>query len=222
MTQYVKRMVPANLRNYLKLYLLRKKFPGRKICSPLVSLNIELGIGVSIGKGVRIESGVKIGNYTYVNDNSFIVSGVIGNFCSIACNVQIGLQEHPTNYISTSPYIYGKMKSILGLDLWNGIYSPPIIGNDVWIGSSAIILQGVKIGDGAIIAAGAVVTKDVPPFTIVGGVPAKVIKKRFTDDEIKFLQDLKWWDMPLEELEKYRELFAAKDKWVEKIREYLK
>lgn len=218
MYKYVKRIIPTNIKDHIKLILLRKKFPGRKIYSPLVSRNISLGIGVVLKRGVNIKSGVKIGNYSYVNNNSFIASGVIENFCSIAYNVQIGVAEHPTNYISTSPYIYDVGRSILGLDLWDEIYAPPIIGNDVWVGSNAIILQDVKIGDGAIVAAGAVVTKDVPAFTIVGGVPAKTIKKRFTDGEIKFLQDLKWWDMSCDELAKYKDLFAAKDKWAEKIK----
>ena len=72
------------------------------------------------------------------------------------------------------------------------------IGNDVWIGTRAIITDGVTIGDGAIVAAGAVVTKDVEPYTIVGGVPAKPIRKRFTDEQIAFLQDLNWWDRETE------------------------
>ena len=71
-----------------------------------------------------------------------------------------------------------------------------MVGNDVWIGFEAVILAGVKIGDGAIIGARAVVTKDVPPYTIVGGVPAKTIRKRFSDEDIATLMELKWWDLP--------------------------
>lgn len=86
----------------------------------------------------------------------------------------------------------------------------PIIGNDVWIGANAIILQGVTIGDGAIIAAGAVVTKDVPPYAIVGGVPAKVIKYRFSDEVILKLLQIKWWDKPeewiIQKLEKFTDV----------------
>ena len=76
-----------------------------------------------------------------------------------------------------------------------------IIGNDVWIGYEAVIMSGVTIGDGAIIASRAVVTKDVPPYTIVGGVPAKTIRKRFSDDDIAALQKMKWWDWPIEQIQ---------------------
>ena len=113
---------------------------------------------------------------------------------SVAYGVRIGLPEHPVNMVSTSPKIYRNIK----LKDIKDVYFPPIIGNDVWIGANAIILQGVTIGDGAIIAAGAVVTKDVPPYAIVGGVPAKVIKYRFSDDVILKLLEIKWWDKPEE------------------------
>ncbi|MEM5663830.1 CatB-related O-acetyltransferase [Bacillus toyonensis] len=111
-----------------------------------------------------------------MNSDTRIISGIIGKFCSISYGCQIGMSEHPTNYISTSPYSYGS-SNIFGITpYFEEVHSPPIIGNDVWIGGRVIILQGVTIGDGAIIAAGAVVNKDVPPYTIVGGVPAKPIK----------------------------------------------
>jgi len=106
---------------------------------------------------------------------------------SVAYGVRIGLPEHPVNMVSTSPKIYRNIKS---KDI-KDVYFPPIIGNDVWIGANAIILQGVTIGDGAVIAAGAVVTKDVPPYAIVGGVPAKVIKYRFSDDVILKLLEIR-------------------------------
>lgn len=83
-----------------------------------------------------------------------------------------------------------------------------IIGNDVWIGARAIILSGVKIGDGAIIAAGAVVTKDVEPYTIAGGVPAKPIRKRFTDEQIDALINLKWWDKDDMWMREYAAMFS--------------
>ena len=76
-----------------------------------------------------------------------------------------------------------------------------VIKNDVWIGSHVLLLEGITIGDGAIIAAGAVVTKDVPPYSIVGGVPAKIIKKRFDDDTIRQLLELDWWSKPIDEIE---------------------
>lgn len=91
--------------------------------------------------------------------------------------------------ISTSPEIYKIVE-----ENYNELKNPPVIMNDVWIGSKAIVLQGVKIGNGAIIAAGAVVTKDVPSYAIVAGVPARIIKYRFSEDIIKKIENTKWWD----------------------------
>lgn len=125
--------------------------------------------------------------------------------------------EHPTNYLAISGMINGKDNIIHSEEIWKEIYSPPIIGNDVWIGSNSVILQGVKIGDGAIIAAGAVVTKDVPSYTIWGGVPAKFIKDRFDEECKNYLQNLKWWDLSEAELRKLSFLFEAKEEWFKKI-----
>jgi len=82
------------------------------------------------------------------------------------------------------------------------------IGNDVWVGQSAMLMEGITIGDGAVVGAGAVVTKDVPPYTIVGGVPAKEIKKRFSEKEIEFLINLRWWDKEEEWIKQYAEFFT--------------
>jgi acetyltransferase-like isoleucine patch superfamily enzyme len=217
----IKGFIPTSIRGYYYFHVLKKRFPGRKINSNKIYGNVDLGFGTEICKDVIISDGVKIGKYSYINSGSYIASGEIGNYCSIAYNCQIGMYEHPVNYISTSPYIYGgARKSVLDLNLWEEIFNPPIIGNDVWIGSNTIIMQGVKIGDGAIVAAGAVVTKEVHPYTIVGGVPARVIKQRFEDNEIKFLLKLKWWDMPLDEIKKYKNLFESKEKWIDEINKF--
>lgn len=82
------------------------------------------------------------------------------------------------------------------------------IGNDVWIGTDAVIMQGVTVGDGAVVAAGALVTKDVPPYAIVGGVPAKIIRYRFSESDIQFLMELKWWEKDIEWIKKYADYFA--------------
>jgi len=125
------------------------------------------------------------------------------------------LSEHPTDIVSTSPKIYRNIKS---QDI-RDVYSSPIIGNDVWIGANAIILQGVTIGDGAIVAAGAVVTKDVPPYAIVGGVPAKVIKYRFPDSTIVKLLEIKWWDKPEEWILENVEKFSNVDDFIRFVEE---
>lgn len=119
----------------------------------------------------------------------------IGKFCSFSKNARIitgGI--HPANWVSTFPFrshfnMPGKNKD--GMPTTNG---DVIIGNDVWIGTGVTILSGVKVGDGAVIATGAIVTKDIPDYAIVGGVPAKVIKSRFTNEQIEMLQKIKWWD----------------------------
>ena len=147
-----------------------------------------------------------INSYSYVGKNSVVQNAIIGSFCSIANDVFIGLGSHPTNYFTTSPLFY-RVTNTFQLNLVDenlkfSEYLPIEIGNDVWIGARAIIMDGVKIEDGAIIAAGAVVTRNVPPYAIVGGVPAKVIRYRFEPEKIERLIKLQWWKWPLSELKK--------------------
>lgn len=130
-----------------------------------------------------LHNDIEVGLYSYVGRNFAYYSKLkIGRFCSIANNVSIGLHNHPMDRISTSPFFY--TKSFMDTNneqyvaLFNDASHPVEIGNDVWIGDSARIKGGVKIGDGAVIATCAVVTKDVEPYSIVGGVPAKVIGER--------------------------------------------
>lgn len=126
---------------------------------------------------------------------------VIGKFCSIACGAKFlfNCANHALNSLST--YTFPLFYQEWGLDkenitqAWNN-KGDIVLGNDVWIGFEAVILAGVTIGDGAIVGARAVVTKDVPPYTIVGGVPAKSIRKRFSQEVITRLEKLRWWDWP--------------------------
>ena len=124
---------------------------------------------------------------------------IIGKFCSIACGAKFLFTSANHTMTSLSTYPFPLFFEEWGLDRkdvtksWDN-KGDIVIGNDVWIGYEAVILSGVKIGDGAIIGSRAVVTKDVPPYTIVGGVPAKEIRKRFDDKTIHHLLEIKWWD----------------------------
>lgn len=197
----------------LKKIIYKLKYPG---CTIDDSANIENGAVLKkcmIAKKCDIRKDVEISENSYVNANSNVISGKIGKYCSIGYGVDIGMFEHPTNMVSSSLMIY---KNCL---YWNEISSPPIIGNDVWIGSKATILQGVNIGNGAIIAAGAVVTKDVPAYAIVGGVPAKIIKYRFDEKIRKNLEETKWWNMDDKWIKENKKLFDNPEKFLEAINE---
>lgn len=133
---------------------------------------------------------------------------VIGKFCSIACGAKFLFNSANHTLSSLSTYTFPIFFEEWGLPVedipraWDN-KGDIVIGNDVWIGYEAVVMAGVTIGDGAIIGTRAVVTKDVPPYTIVGGVPAKPIRKRFDDETIEQLLALKWWDWPIEKIRRH-------------------
>lgn len=147
---------------------------------------------------------IKIGYATTLGTNNFLHGNIkIGKYCQFGADVAIHTTNHPVTYLSTyinSNLFSGELKKFKET-------KETIIGNDVWIGHNAIIVGGVTIGNGAIIAAGSVVTKNIDPYTIVGGVPAKVINKRFSDKIISEIEALKWWDKSKDELVKIKHLF---------------
>jgi len=162
----------------------------------LRELNFEYNLSL-----VKDFKNVQVGNYTYISTIEPIADGsIIGKYCAIAPFVSIGTGKHPINYLSIHPFQYSKDFIISNnsqkVKFKNS--EPIIIGNDVWIGKNAIIMDGVTIGDGAIIGAGAIVTKNIPPYAIAVGIPARVIKYRFSEEIIKELLELKWWNMPEE------------------------
>lgn len=142
-----------------------------------------------------------VGRYTYFGPRCRFNYTTIGRFCSVASDVKCGLGQHPVTAVSTHPIFYKASIRPAIITLaerdTHQEFTPIRIGHDVWIGESVIISDGVTVGNGAILAAGAVVTKDVEPYAIAGGVPAKVIRKRFTDEQIAFLENLQWWNKDL-------------------------
>jgi acetyltransferase-like isoleucine patch superfamily enzyme len=155
-----------------------------------------------------------LGLMSYVS-SARISNAKIGRFCSIGFEAIIGLGSHPSRYLSTHPAFYS-VGGQSGLSFVSATtfseYEKIAIGNDVWVGARAIILGGVAIGDGAIIAARTVVAEDVPPFAIVGGVPARVIRYRFPDDVRAELLNWKWWDISLENIRAVAEGFSSQTK----------
>lgn len=138
---------------------------------------------------------------------------VIGSFCSIgsgASFMMAGNQGHRNDWVTTFPFFYMKEEPAFG-DA-SDAFEPAgdtLVGSDVWIGSEAMIMPGVHIGHGAVIGSRAVVTKNIEPYAIVGGNPARLIRKRFSDDEIAMLLEMKWWDWPLQEIRESMKLLCT-------------
>lgn len=169
---------------------------------------------------VTILDNVTIGYGTSINRSTVLASCQIGRYCSIGQDCIIGGGNHEIEATSTSQLKH-KMIKALYPDLnpnknYNPYEHPPIIGNDVWIAAKAIILQGVSIGDGAIVASGSIVTKTVPPYAIVAGNPAKVIRYRFSEEKIEALKKWKWWTKDIDQFDKCElELFLSGKQWYE-------
>lgn len=197
-----------------KLWCLAKE-GSRDINNHLRFKGAQIDAGCCINEKTEIEPNThvlnnciinfsKIGSYSYIGRYCIIQNTTIGKYCSIANDVFIGLGKHPTDLISTSPLFYRKRNTLklqlVEKDFDFEEYANISIGNDVWIGTRAIIMDGLKIGTGAIIAANSVVTKDVPPYAIVAGVPAKIIKYRFQENKIDELLTSEWWNWSLKEI----------------------
>jgi acetyltransferase-like isoleucine patch superfamily enzyme len=153
---------------------------------------------------------VQVGSHTYFA-GTISSNAIIGKYCSIGPNTRIGgLGLHPTNYISTHPIFYSTKKqsgkTFVKTDHFIE-HKDTIIGNDVWIGINCVVLDGIKVGNGVIIAAGSIVTQDIPDYAIVGGVPAKIIKYRYSESEIVLLNRLKWWNLSDLELNEMQQDF---------------
>ena len=180
------------------------KYPSCKIYAKHIHPSVSLGRYVVIEKHCKIDRNIKISDFTYINEYTRIDANTssIGKYCSISHNVKIGMGPHPLNFVSTSPFLYLKRNNIVEKDLFDEYREKgyTTIEHDVLIGANSIILAGVKIGTGAVVGAGSIVTKDVKPYHIVAGNPAKVIGKRFDDKTIEQLLLSQWWDMKISDL----------------------
>ncbi|MEA3315922.1 MAG: CatB-related O-acetyltransferase [Campylobacterota bacterium] len=182
---------------------------------------VELEEAIEINGEVKVFEVDSLGAFTYINGGSFYDVKSIGRYCSIAFGCFTSPAEHPSTFLSTSPFQYSYDNRWPTSNIWNSYReknkeSFPImlrlrteatkkesvvIKNDVWIGQNVTILRGVSIGNGAILASNSVITKDVPDYAIMGGIPAKIIKYRFKEEIISRLLELKWWDLSLDLLE---------------------
>jgi acetyltransferase-like isoleucine patch superfamily enzyme len=213
----IKNLSPSLLSQKFKRYKLLKRFKGKglQLGLKITIENTNVGSGVYIGNSCYISNSF-IGNYSYVNSNSRIRNAVIGKFCSIGSGVKIELGSHPVDFVSTHPVFYANNKPFktFATHTYFQEYKKVIIGNDIWIGEDALIMGGVTIGDGAIIAAGSIVTKNVEPYAIVGGVPAKIIRYRFDEKVRAIIQKSQWWDKDHQWLQTNHLLFHGVDKFI--------
>lgn len=185
----------------------------RNFSEDLKIYNYSLSPRTKLGKKVMVRSGteigiVSLGDYSYISGpRSYVEEAKIGKFCSIARQVIIGVSGHNYDWVTTSPIITSKEFGFVKNDICEPQKNMPIIGNDVWVGMNAVIMRGVIVGDGAVIAAGSIVTSNVKPYSIVGGMPAKHIRFRFTEVQIQKLLEIKWWDWEESKIKANSDLF---------------
>lgn len=183
----------------LRTVLMTRRVGGALLKRGASSVECSFGNHVIVHKGVTLRK-VDIESHTYISKDCSVSFCKIGSYCSIGQRVQVGLGRHPSKlFCSTYPAFFamgnvGCEESFVERQLFDETPAATIIGNDVWIGNDAIIPGGRKIGDGSIVACGSVVVSDVPAYAIVGGNPARIIGWRFSEEEIKDLQFIEWWN----------------------------
>ncbi len=176
--------------------------PGARIITSTINGPLYLNRHTQVGPDVVV------GQYSGMNEHCFIARAQLGAYCAIGARTAINPFNHPTDWLATHEFQYHP-KSFDWVPEWNefkrlertpDMFEHVTIGNDVWTGHNVNIMAGVNVGDGAVIAAGSVVTKDVPPYAIVAGVPATVKKMRFDERTIERLLKLRWWEFELSDL----------------------
>lgn len=162
---------------------------------------------------------VKMNKYSYIGNNCTVIDVDIGGFCSIADNVIIGGASHPINWVSTSP-VFHDGKNIMRKNFANHPYEltkKTILKNDIWIGNNSLIKSGVTINNGAVVGMGSVVTKDIGEYEIWAGNPAKLIRKRFSDEIIKQLSASDWWSWNDDEINKFAKFMNRTESFLERL-----
>ena len=195
--------------------------------NPAVSSFAKIDNKSRISRKAKVYGKVQVthstmGDYSYVGRNSRIIHADIGKFCSIAGETKIGMGTHTLDKISTSPIFTEANNATKHSWVKVSAINPfkrVVVGNDVWIGVRTMVMGGVKIGDGAVIGAGSIVTKDIPPYAVAVGVPAKVIRYRFSQEQIDALLANPWWNFSEEKLRGRIELFQDSENINERINE---
>lgn len=212
MVKIVKQLIMKSIKFFYWKY--RNFTEGLMIYNYNLSPKNKLGKKTRIGKGIEFGN-ITLGDYSAISGpRSYIEEAKIGKHCSIARQVVIGVTGHNYDWVTTSEIITDKKLGFINNNVSHIQKPMPEIGNDVWIGINSIIMRGVIIGDGAVVGAGSVVTSNVLPYSIVGGIPAKHIRFRFTEDQIKKLLKVKWWDWDENKKKKNSYLFYDIEKFL--------